>query len=110
MLIRSIVNMQEIIQWKFLPNLTFERECLKAAGCQRRQWPKISQVANSALNNGLLKAEHWTVVIRLSLYYYSYDNFNWTFDFLPGAARGTNPEIRQRIPSIFFPFSNLVDW
>jgi hypothetical protein len=30
--------------------------------------------------------------------------------FLPGAAGGIYPANRQRIPSIFLPFSNLIEW
>jgi len=40
----------------------------------------------------------------------NYDSFNWAFDFLPGAAGGIYPASRQRMPSIFLPFSNLIEW
>lgn len=39
----------------------------------------------------------------------SYDICNWDLDFLPGAAGGINPVKRQRMPSIFLPFSNLIE-
>ena len=41
---------------------------------------------------------------------WSYDNFNCAFDFLPGAAGGIYPAILHLIPSIFLPFSNLIEW
>jgi len=34
---------------------------------------------------------------------------NEAFDFLPGAAGGVNPDTRHLIPSIFLPFSNLIE-
>ena len=37
-----------------------------------------------------------------------YDDF-WAFDFLPGDAGGMNPVNLQLIPSIFLPFSNLIE-
>lgn len=39
----------------------------------------------------------------------NYDAFNCAFDFLPGAAGGIYPDKRQLIPSIFLPFSNLIE-
>src|SRR5450759_1053135 len=39
----------------------------------------------------------------------NYDNFYCAFGLLPGAAGGVYPDNRQRIPSIFFPFSNLIE-
>lgn len=40
----------------------------------------------------------------------NYDKFNCDFDFLPGAAGGVYPANRHLIPSIFLPFSNLIEW
>jgi hypothetical protein len=39
----------------------------------------------------------------------NYDDDDWAFDFLPGDAGGINPVTRQLIPSIFLPFSNLIE-
>ena len=39
----------------------------------------------------------------------NYDDYGWAFDFLPGDAGGINPDNRQLIPSIFLPFSNLIE-
>ena len=40
----------------------------------------------------------------------NYDKFNCDFDFLPGAAGGEYPANRHLVPSIFLPFSNLIEW
>jgi len=39
----------------------------------------------------------------------NYEDFIWAFDFLPGEAGGMNPVRRQLIPSIFLPFSYLIE-
>ena len=40
---------------------------------------------------------------------YEDEDFIWAFDFLPGEAGGMKPVKRQLIPSIFLPFSYLIE-
>ena len=40
---------------------------------------------------------------------HAYDNFNCAFDFLPGEAGGIYPAKRHDIPSVFIPFTNLIE-